>query len=445
MNRRTFASCSLLPFLPHGELLGKETGRPSEYLLSGNGCGRATGYTEANKILTHQGKTHVAWLDSTSEEGFVVRASTLDRASGRWGETVTIGEAVDNHGGPALTIDGEGYLHIIYGPHHHPMKYRKSTRPNDISEWAPESSFGERLTYPTLLCDPDDTLVFTGRRSYPDRPWEMEMWSKNAGEDWKRKGTLARARYQGYSHFQEGMAWGADGNTLHMLLRFHEKTDKTGYGRIQHMAYMQSPDRGDSWHRADGMPIQLPATAETADVLAAGGKDFNRDLRVGGIAVDPASQLPVVSYSVTEDGIKGNSFLARTNARGEWTTTDLGQFVPAKFEKWNLISPGGLTINAKGDYFLVAQIYLPIPPNRSPWGHPRTEVCLLKSVDGGVTFEFELLTQPDPEVPDWLPNLEKPTGHNLVPLNPGLIFTRGEKGDKNTEILSNAVIWKPLN
>ena len=87
---------------------------------------------------------------------------------------MTVGEAYDNHGGPALSVDSEGYLHIVYHPHHHPMRYRRSNRPHDSSEWEDEVLFGDRLTYPTLMCGPDNTLILTARRSYPgEREWEV--------------------------------------------------------------------------------------------------------------------------------------------------------------------------------------------------------------------------------------------------------------------------------
>ena len=49
-------------------------------LLSRHGSGRASAYAEANKIVTYQHKTHVAWLDSVTDE-FYVRIRTLDRQS----------------------------------------------------------------------------------------------------------------------------------------------------------------------------------------------------------------------------------------------------------------------------------------------------------------------------------------------------------------------------
>ena len=190
------------------------------FRLSHQGSSRATGYGEANKIITLDGRTHAAWLDATSE-GFRVRIRTLDRKTGDWSPTYTIGEAYDNHGGPALTVDSKGYLHVAYYPHHHAMRYRRSKRPNDASEWTPAQQVGRRLTYPTLVCGPDDTLYLTCRAS-DKGPWGVQMFVKPPGQEWQGPVPLLRARHSGYSHYQEALAWGPDHRTLHLSCRISE-------------------------------------------------------------------------------------------------------------------------------------------------------------------------------------------------------------------------------
>ena len=132
----------------------------SPVTLSEHGCGRATGYAVTNKIVTLRGRTHVAWLDSLDGQ-FLVRVRSLTRATGTWSPVSTIGNAHDNHGGPALAADSRGYLHIVYFPHHHPFRYRRSVRPNDSSEWTPEVSFGSRCTYPSMVMP----AIATGSRN----------------------------------------------------------------------------------------------------------------------------------------------------------------------------------------------------------------------------------------------------------------------------------------
>ena len=105
----------------------------SEITISTEASSRATAYTAANKIIQHDGKLHVTWLDSGQGRREPVRIRTLDLASGEWSPAYSLGVAQDNHGGAAITIDAEGYLHTVFGPHTEPFWYRRSQKPNDAT------------------------------------------------------------------------------------------------------------------------------------------------------------------------------------------------------------------------------------------------------------------------------------------------------------------------
>lgn len=410
------------------------------FLLSRQGCGRATGYAESNKIVTWRRRTHVSWLDSPPE-GFRVRVRSRDRHTGEWSPTVTVGDAYDNHGGPALTVDRAGYLHIVYFPHHHPMCYRRSRRPGNASEWEDEIRFGERLTYPTLVCGADDTLVLSARRSFADRPWEVEMWERPPGARWQRGRALLRSRHPGYSHFQESLAWGPDHRTLHLFCRFHERSDSQAYGRLQTVAYLVSPDAGRTWTRSDGSSVSLPATPDSAEVLARGGVDHKRLLRAGALSVDPGGR-PGVVYS-SEEGGRSGLILARPNGDGSWDRTDLSQFLPTEFQGRLLLAPAGVTFTSGGETVVSAQIEPPVD-GASTWGGPGNEAAAFRSRNGGRSFTFFQVSRPDGHRAHWMPNLERATGHNRVPEKPGLLYTGGGPGVKNTDLLSNQVFFSTL-
>ncbi len=405
-------------------------------VLSTAGCGRATGYAEANKIVTVGGKTHVAWLDSPAE-GFRVRIRTLDHETGRWSPTYTVGSAHDNHGGPALAVDSKGYLHVAYYPHHHPMRYRRSKRPNDASAWTGEERFGRRCTYPTLVCGRDDTLYLTCRESDAGR-WVANLYVKPPGKPWRKGGAILRARFGGYAHFQEALAWGPDHKTLHLSCRIYEGPG----GRHQTVGYLVSGDSGRSWRRADGREVALPATAETVDVLASLGarkpQVEAQSLRCGAVAVD-ADGAPHVLYSEA-DARGARLVLARPDARGRWSRRSLMPAVAGTWPGCGLTMPGGLTFGGDGRLFAAGTLVRPDPNDPlSFWGHPSSEVVLIEKEARG-RLEARMVSPPDPKVPHWLPNLERPTGHNRVD-RPGVIFTAGTRGKKNTEVLSNKVCW----
>ena len=418
---------------------------PGPFLLSTAGSGRATAYAEASKIVTVGHNTHVAWLDAVAE-GFRVRVRTLDRRTGQWSPTVTVGEALDNHGGPALTADSQGRLHIVYYPHHQPFRYRCSVRPNDASAWGPEIQFAESVSYPVLLCAPDDTLILTCRRYYTamDHLNEMELWKKPAGGAWQRQAAIMRARYPDYVQFQESLAWGNDGRTIHLACRIYETNPKKGGNPIQTLGYLASLDAGKTWTRADATPVALPATADTVDVLVRGGGATDRVLASGSIAVD-ARGVPHLLHSVREQGV-GRTYLVTPAAGGGWARRDLHSYLLPSLRDRDLVMPGAMTFSASGRATIVASLVNKLAPGEIDWAHPSSEVVRLWSDDGGRTFQSEILANAEAKRPRWLPSLERPTGHHAIPGESGILYTAGGGGGGLKDLqLGNQVWWHPSN
>lgn len=408
------------------------------FLLSRNGCGRATAYYFSSKIITRGQKTHVCWLDSVPE-GFRVRVRTLDRGSGEWSPTYTIGEAYDNHGGPALTVDRQGFLHIVYYPHHHPFRYRKSLRPNDASAWGKEVQFGQNLTYPTLVCGPDDTLYLTCRQSRgSETPWRLVMWSKRTDGDWTGPTPLAASRYTGYAAFSETLCFGTQHRVLHLCCRFHEKSEAGAYGRVQSVGYMRSHDFGRSWSRTDGTRLETPLTAPDIETLVRGGLDQNRVLDVGAMAVDENGH-PHLVYSVRE-GSRAETTLAVHRGQGQWERTALSPFLPEELAPWGLAAVSGVVLTPRGEIIVTAHLQRATDA-RAAWGHPSNEVVQLVSDDRGRTFRLRQVSPSDPTSAHWLCNLERSCGHNTLPDQPSLIYTAGPPGAGLKDTLSNEVWW----
>ena len=436
INRREFLKVGVVAtgFTLGAARLAPAQSPPLErFLLSKEGCGRATGYSEANKIITRDGKTHVAWLDSVAD-GFRVCVRTLDRAEGAWPATYTVGEAYDNHGGPALTIDAEGYLHIAYYPHHHPMRYRRSVRPNDASEWTAPEEFGKRTTYPTLVCGADGTLYCTCRES-GDGPWHCNLYTKKPGGAWEGPHAIMVSQHTGYSHFMEALAWGPEFKTLHLSTRIYSGDPARGHT----VGYMRSHDHGRTWKNSRGEALDLPVTAETIDVLASASAGGGVGLRAGSVAVD-ANNVPYVLYS-DYDANPVEAYLARADGRGGWEKRPLSPAIPSALAGHGLFTPGEVVVGAEGRICMaLTSVDRRGDAEASTWGAPSCEVVWMEagSFDGDLTAS--VVSAIDPATPAWLPNLERPTGHNAVK-RPGLIYTLGGRGEKNTEILANDVYW----
>lgn len=408
-------------------------------LISDQGSGRATAYLESPKIVTFQGKTHVAWLDSP-KEGFRVCIRTLDHETNAWSETYIVGEAQDNHGGPALTIDGEGYLHVIYYAHHHPVRYRKSLAPNEASRWTEYEGFGHNLTYPSLLCAKDGTLILTARRSFDEKPWELEMWKKAPGEKWSRERSLVRSRHGIYSQFAASLAWGEDHETLHLATRIYEMPENELEAPLTTVGYMSSHDGGSTWIRSDGSVIEIPATAETIDVIASGRAIESRILNAGSIAVGPDG-LPYVPYSIRAED-SSESYLSTPYGDGKWRHRQLNKYLPSEVRDWALFMHGGVSFGYLGQPIVTA-VAMQVDPLAPDWGDPTSELVCFRSQDGGRSFVGSLLGPIDAETPSWMPNMERATGFNEMTAYPSFIYTLGVRGETLNDRLSNEVWWVP--
>ena len=392
--------------------------------LSQHGSGRATAYAEANKIVTVGEKTHVTWLDSV-QDGFRVRIRTLDRRSGQWSQTWTVGPAHDNHGGPTLTVDSRGHLHVVYFPHHNPFRYRSSLKPNDASAWSDEVQFGRKLTYPTLVCGPDDTLYLTARRSHARMPWTVEMWKKPVGKAWEMVGTILRSRAGGYSHFQEALAWGPDHKRLHLSVRIYENG-----GSVEVVGYMFSDDFGKTWRGRNGRVIEQPVSAETIDVIASGGRVEGKSSHKWGTISVTADGQPVIVYSASSSP-GAEMIVATPDGKSAWSRHGLASAVAGQWPDWRIGPAAEVSINRQGTMYVLATMA----------SEGKNGVALISSKDLGRTIKLERPAAGVKQAKKWLANLERVTGHHRVDGRPGVIFTAGTRGKGNTDILSNDVFW----
>jgi hypothetical protein len=447
-------------------------------VISDRGCQKAT-YGTGNKIITHEGKVHVAWLDST-EEGYFDRIRTLDQETGLWSPTYTLGSANGDHGRPALTLDSRGYLHTVYGVHHNDIPYRRSVRPNDASEWTEEILFGESLSYPTLVCGPDDTLYLTGRYG-----WEgVRMYVKPLGKDWEDRGLIVTGDegIVSYAAFHSGMAWSPDHKVLHFSTSTYQSMDENRWGMIQSANYMRSLDFGKTWQKADGSPIKLPATSETMDVFVR-QESFNPCpgiWNLGALVVDSKGN-PYVLYSHYNMKPRGQVFLVTPDAKGRWQHLPLQAALDKHAPGWVVMGfRGGLTMTEDDVIHIALQLV--------PWDHPaalreqahwrypsllgystnavsarfsqqaaltwcrenpkQSATAWFESRDQGKTFTPRTVLSHNPDIVYNQPSFEIPTGFNKIPAgsSPAIVYFTGRSmsgadADGKEEVVDNKVYF----
>ena len=171
-------------------------------------------------IVSRGSKIHVVWAEATDPEasreeipGVPAYVATYDRRTRTLGEPVFMSFGPppnDSHNTPSITMDSEGYLHVVVGTHGSPFQYLRSLEPNDAySGWTEAirtSDSNLRQTYVGLVCGADDALhlVFRlwmqGEEHLNGGLWAaLAYQTKPKGGDWEEPKILVAPPLSEYS------------------------------------------------------------------------------------------------------------------------------------------------------------------------------------------------------------------------------------------------------
>ncbi|MBT3605623.1 MAG: hypothetical protein HN521_21380 [Candidatus Latescibacteria bacterium] len=383
-------------------------------ILSTAGSTRGTAYGMSNKIVTHEGKTHITWLDMDHK----IYVTTYDHEGETWSEPVFVGNGDDNHAGAALTMDSKGFLYLAFGPHHNPMHHMVSVRVNDASAWKPLASFGGvNATYPSLVCDQHDVLHVCYRGAYErERPWGVFYQQRSIDGDWSEPIKLVDPKGPAaYVHLENALHAYGD----YLYLSFHMALGTEGDPkdiRGRGFGVMRSIDGGNTWQAMTGETLTLPVTPDSPCVIEY-SDDF--DVRMGPVVCDGEGS-PYFSLNRRE-GELGETFLYRW--RDGWDVVALRPLVKEVVGPCAMSDRGVLSFSDAGVMYVACVVC----KQGGDWADSSNEIVLLTSHDLGETFQSYLISEMNATTSNWLPSLERHAGHNAVGV-PQLIYTHGHKG-----------------
>jgi hypothetical protein len=404
------------------------------HLISDQGSERAT--NDSGKIISFAGRTHVAWQDVT-RQGYFNRVRTLDHATGQWSDPITLDRGVDNHARAVLCIDQDGILHAILGGHGTPVRWCHALAYNDVSNWSEPQPLGLG-TYPVFLCGPDGTLYLTLRGNGQQRQDRgVDLYRRPPGGEWscQRLVTLAEEYGQVYAAYHMQMDAGPDG-ALHAIIDFYEGEDQHSRGLHQATCYCRSNDGGQTWTRADGTPVTLPARPEDLDILAQSTRSRHEklpqpDIRQGGLIVDTTGQ-PFACY-IDHDHGPGHCLLV-TLEGSTLRQTPLQDY-------WECLYPDmrALECNLVRRQDDALCLLVTLAPFDNEWldGKPTRAMRMrerddfrliwLFSADGGKTFEVQPFLEAGQSYN--CPSVEKAVGPNAVPADrmPAVLYFDGSR------------------
>ncbi len=187
----------------------------------------------------------------------------------------------DDHGNPVMLVDGNGFIHVVYGGHgKHRGKqfYFRSEKPEDITSFRAINNVPEESTYPNLtqLPNGDIMLLYRGGDNHRDG-WYL-VSSSDEGDNWSEPLCLLAGGtkrtdgiyfegtyYDGW--YGPDIMYQGKGGTLHFYVSYHACADD--YPKDAHQLrrtglfhFQRTPD--GNWQSAGGHDLSLPVTRETA-------------------------------------------------------------------------------------------------------------------------------------------------------------------------------------
>lgn len=221
-----------------------------------------TAVFRANSVTTHGNIQYTCFYDP---EGYVtIGRRNLD--SDKWDvrRTQYKGNVTDAHNVISMAVDGDGYLHLSFDHHGHPLKYCRSVVPDSLALGPLEPMTGnseEDVTYPEFHTLPSGDLLFVYRSGASGRGNMVMNRYELTTRRWHRIHDVlidGEGERNAYWQLCTDRAGG-----IHLSWVWRE----TWLVETNHdLCYAYSPDGGQSWQRSDGTPYTLPITVATAEV-----------------------------------------------------------------------------------------------------------------------------------------------------------------------------------
>lgn len=217
-----------------------------------------------NSVVSHENKQYVAYYDAG---GFVMLAKR-ELGSETWEthKTQHRGNIRDAHNSISIMADGDGYLHMSWDHHGHPLRYCRSVAPGALAltDMMPMTGKNEgRVTYPEFYRLPNGDLIFVYRDGRSGRgDVIMNHYSTNAKEWTQRPSPFISGERHRNAYWQLCI-------DMHGTIHISWVWRRTGDVATNHdMGYAKSADWGKTWMRSNGKEYGLPITASTAEYAA---------------------------------------------------------------------------------------------------------------------------------------------------------------------------------
>lgn len=259
-------------------------------------------------------RTYWTWLDRNGS----IKIAYYDHDTKETSRVIHVAPASDYtidwaHSGPSMAIDNNGFIHIFYGAHNSPLKYRKSTNAEDVSSFSWPTDILSDATYPQLVVTNDNTIYMLYRGVDRDM---FIIKSTDGGTTWINNLKLFAYAVGGFHGvYPQKIVLGNETPTQSLNLVCTPRPD-SAQPAFEKLYFMKSLDGGVTWKKADGTTITLPATVSTADKI-----EPNIECHPAYLALNSLNQ-PYVAYALRTSTTKAYKFARWTGS--SWVLTVVG-------------------------------------------------------------------------------------------------------------------------
>jgi len=255
------------------------------------------GLSGAVKTMQHpageyqKGVTYIAYQGPT-EDPYV---AAYNHTKGKWtgpfkaGESVLTGKepgVIDNHGKPALVIDDEGFIHLVFGghggtpdlgtnplgnSHRGQMKHVVTKNPLDISEWEELENISPFGTYNQFVkMDNGDIYLFYRHGAHRSN-WVYQLSTDNGRSFASPVSVLGTKKTKGNKEHPDihdsWYAWftNGQGNDIIATYNYHVCKEPNHDGERHNCYYMVMDTKDKVWRNVKGQQLTIPVTKEEAD------------------------------------------------------------------------------------------------------------------------------------------------------------------------------------
>jgi len=216
-----------------------------------------------NSLVTYKDVQFIAYYDSVGY--LMVGKRNLNSKDWTLNRTQYKGNVNDAHNSISIMADGEGYLHVAWDHHGHPLRYAKSKAPLSLELGDKEAMTGQsetNVTYPEFYCIPNGDLIFMYR----------DGQSGNGNlvinhYDLKTRKWLQKQSNLIYGENKRNAYWQAcvdSEGVIHLSWVWRETWDVS---TNHDLCYARSSDYGVTWERSDGQKYILPIIQENTEYV----------------------------------------------------------------------------------------------------------------------------------------------------------------------------------